>query len=216
LETALADPDACSARRAACKVCAAALARLGSGLWVGGWILRDDPATGLALVVQMGGELAESSVELLEAGHHYAVAALVRQLVEVEYLVWAFGDDEQEAARWLHATPAEVRKLFSPTRMRKKAGGRFRDAEYWRHCDTGGHPNPAARHLLPDHSPTLSSNEWLWGDLAQHLDRLWRLLIEALDRHRWREAIAAEELSQVQATLARWHERDPLADWLPL
>lgn len=212
INVAMADPAAGDARRAACTVCADALAGLGHSLWLGGWVTRDDAAVGLAVVVQIGGELAVSAVELLAAGHHYAAAALVRQLVEVEYLVWAFGDGAEDPADWLHATPAGIRELFAPARMRKKAGGRFRASEYWSHCDHGGHPNPAARHLLPDHSSPLGGNEWMWADLGQHLDRLWSLLGGALDRHGWPAPVE----DGVRAILARWHEHDPLADRLPI
>lgn len=40
---------------------------------------------------------------MLEAENWYAAAALSRQLVEVEYLVWLFGTDPTEAEAWLSA-----------------------------------------------------------------------------------------------------------------
>jgi phage/plasmid primase-like uncharacterized protein len=45
---------------------------------------------GVATVAQISGELGAGAVALLEAGNNYAAAALIRQLVEVEYLASAF------------------------------------------------------------------------------------------------------------------------------
>ena len=42
--------------------------------------------------------IAQGCIDLLDAEHHYAAAALVRQIVETEYLGWAFSEDAQTAA----------------------------------------------------------------------------------------------------------------------
>lgn len=42
----------------------------------------------------------------------------------------------------------------------------FRDQEYWRHCEIGGHPRPKAHFLLPENLPRrgdpFSSSEGAW------------------------------------------------------
>jgi hypothetical protein len=206
---ALNDPVARSARRSACHEISGALVSLGRFLWVGGWFFGDT-GNGLGVLTQIGGELAISCVELLEASHYYATAALIRQLVEVEYLAWVFAEDEQAAARWLYSTPAQIRTIFSPANLRKRAAGRFRNSEYWAHCDLGGHANPKAAFLLPDHT-TILPPEAAWVDLGQHLERLWGLTVAALDRNQWRDAVAIVDIDRLQAALSGWHECDPLA-----
>jgi hypothetical protein len=55
---------------------------------------------GLACVVQVAGELGAAGTDLLERDKCYAALALLRQLVECEYLCWAFSEDHEEARRW--------------------------------------------------------------------------------------------------------------------
>lgn len=47
----------------------------------------------VGLVGQTGGELAPGAIKLLHAENLYASAALIRQVVEVEYLASIFADD---------------------------------------------------------------------------------------------------------------------------
>lgn len=47
----------------------------------------------VGLVGQTGGELALGAIKLLHAENLYASAALIRQVVEVEYLASIFADD---------------------------------------------------------------------------------------------------------------------------
>lgn len=145
------------------------------------WAYGDDRVVGLAVVAEIGGDLASSAVKLLEKGHRYAAMTLLRQMVEVEYLLWLFAHTEEAARDWLNANDEDLWKLFRPGELRKKSDGRFRVQEYQTHCALGGHPSPRARMILPNHSSAISI-DWLWVDLAQHLDRSWPLLLEAADR----------------------------------
>lgn len=168
----------------------------------------------------MGGSLAEGSIAMLEANNRYAAAALSRQLVEVEYLIWLFGVNPNEAEAWLTATQEDLRHVYNPSTMRKRSKGQFRDQEYWSHCEIGGHPNPKAAFLLPDHilpddEPPLPTPEWMWVDLGQHLERLWTFADVAtqslaLDAVR----IVENAKSEVERVLRGWHEQDACADRL--
>ena len=62
---------------------------------------------GLGCVAQVAGELGSAAVELLRAEKRYPAWALLRQIVECEYLCWAFNEDELEAAHWLTSTRKE-------------------------------------------------------------------------------------------------------------
>jgi hypothetical protein len=168
----------------ACRRHASALDRAASLLFFAGYTIGpdrvtkrtqhgfgDDRVVALGYVVEIGADLALSSVKLLEGDHRYSSNALLRQLIEVEYLVAAFGDSPEDARVWLDATDDQIRVQFSPGRLRQRAQGRFRYEEYQSHCALGGHPNPKARTLLPRHSAAVEL-ELLWTDLDHHLSRL--------------------------------------------
>ncbi len=55
---------------------------------------------GVSAVVEMAGELAAGAVAMLDDDHRYAAAALIRQLIECEYLLHAFVEDLGTAASW--------------------------------------------------------------------------------------------------------------------
>src|SRR5258707_516662 len=44
----------------------------------------------VSLLLRIASQLTGASADLFADGRHYAAAALLRQLVEVEYLAWAF------------------------------------------------------------------------------------------------------------------------------
>ncbi len=110
-----------------------------------------------------------------------------------------------------------IRHIYNPSAMRKRSGGRFRDQEYWSHCEIGGHPNPKAAFLLPDHvlpgdAPPLPTPEWMWVDLGQHLERLWRfadIAQQALELGSVR--VVENAKSEAESALQCWHEQDACA-----
>ena len=173
-----------------CRQTAEAMATLGKLLWAVGYTFgpdrvegnspfgywRDD-TVGLAIVAQVGGQLGIGAADLFEAGNTYGAAALVRQLVEVEYLAAAFAEGDDVAAEWLRAEGRDRRRFWSPQAMRNRAGGRFLNADYWDHCARGGHPSPEASALLPEHSGLPVGI--LWADLAGHLWGTWESLVKA-------------------------------------
>lgn len=186
------DETATASRIAVCDVIAQALFHLGRTLWVAGYItgpdrksgaspfgFGDDSAVGVATVIQIGGELAQGSTQLLKEGNLYAGAALIRQIVEVEYLAFAFAAQHEKAALWIHADRDERLKFWSPKRLRK-GSSRFLDSDYWHHCDLGGHPTMEGMVLLPEHVRINSA--LLWVDLAGHLSSIWRHVTQAAER----------------------------------
>lgn len=107
---------------------------------------------GVATIVCMASELAEAAVSMAEKNRYYAVGAVIRQLIECEYLLTLFNEDLDQARRWLESTPDEVRDSFTPAKMRKLTGA-FSNEEYWDHCSTGGHPALKGARLLEARSP---------------------------------------------------------------
>lgn len=172
LNAALANHEAHDARVAACEAISIALAAAGTYLYLSGVFREDAKTKGLTLVVEMAGELATGCGELYKAELWYAGSAMLRQLVETQYLLALFSADPTSAETWQNATPEELRKWWTPAAMRAKSQGRFQDQEYWQHCELGGHPVPAGARLLRNRDSRLD-RRYLWLDLAHHLQRIW-------------------------------------------
>lgn len=215
------DPTAVAARAAVCDSISTALAYLGKLFWVTGYIagtdrksgtspfkFGSDAAVGIATIMQIGGELGSGAIQLLQTGNRYAASALIRQLVEVEYLVHAFDSESNAATEWLRANREERLRFWSPAKLRKKSSAAFLPSDYWQHCERGGHPTREAMALLPEHAG-LEAN-YLWVDLAGHLASIW-LRVEALSERLMNGPIPPHwELPDVTASLSSWRSSDGL------
>lgn len=182
----LVNPDAARLRQSTCALLAECLADIGAVLWAFG--LAEQPRRAIAAAMQMGGEIARGAVLLLSDSNRYSAAALIRQLVEIEYLLCLFAQDIDEPARWASSDLATVKKEFQPARMRERCGQRFRAEEYASHCQLGGHPRFAGRHVLPEHfrlGPLSDAAIFAagWVDLAQHLVQVWHWVEEILVKY---------------------------------
>lgn len=194
MRSALEDQASQAARVACCSALSKALTEAGRVLWVGGYMtgpdrvadrspfaFGSDATVGIATVAQVGAELLGGVVTLLPMGNRYGALALLRQLVEVEYLAWAFAENEPEAARWLRSSREERRRTWQPRHLRDRSGGRFRAVDYWRHCELGGHPTPEARLALPGHTDRLPAT-YCWYEAAAHGTSTWGYLIAAAEK----------------------------------
>src|SRR5262249_36645826 len=136
-------------------------------------------------------------------------AALTRQLVEVEYLAWAFAEDPEEAERWMRSSKEERQEMWQPRHIRERAEGRFRAIDYGLHCGKGGHPSPEGIYLLPDHyAPDASEALW-YSDLMIHGNSVWDYALKAaegLDYEALNSLDEARELAEVED---RWRRDDP-------
>ena len=214
-------------RRALCEALTLAFKKAGEALWIGGSIIGpdrvagtspfgcfgSDATVGLATVVQIAGELSAGVIALLDQGNRYSATALLRQLVEVEYLTWAFAEDEDEAMNWLRSTKEERLRFWQPRHIRNRANGRFRGIDYALHCEKGGHPSPEGNRLLPGHGNEPDFFEW--NDLAFHGQSAWDYMLNAADKldygERIRELPVAQDLVAAQK---RRRDRDPLVPLL--
>jgi len=212
------DEVATTSRIAVCDTIGQALFRLGQVLWVTGYITGpdrksgtspfgygDDSAVGIGTVTQIGGELAQGAVQLLKEGNLYAGAALIRQIVEVEYLAYAFAAQNEKAAIWLRADRAEHIKFWSPAQLRKSSS-KFLASDYWNHCDMGGHPTTRGMTLLPEHVTINSA--LLWVDLAGHLSSIWKQITQSAERLLNGPIPADWKLPDVAAAKDKWLRSD--------
>lgn len=209
---ALTDATIHNRRREFSRICASCLQAAGDVLWAFG--LAEEPQRrAVGVVLQISGRLAHGAIDMLKSENWYAAGALVRQLIETEYLLFRFSADRAEAERWLAATPAEIRNVFSPGAMRKRSGQHFRVEEYAVHCELGGHPNPRAGFLLPEHALVpdhlpFGSVNWLWVDLGQHLARIGFLMGELVQSSFSDVGIAHQSVREVQAAIDQWKSYD--------
>lgn len=170
----------------------------------------DDAQVAVGVLAQIAAELLEASASLLSGCNHYAGAALLRQVVEVEYLTWAFANGKREASNWLNSTHAERMEFFSPTRLRQISDGRFSASDYRHHCEQGGHPVPKAIPLLSNSDITTA--QMLLVDLLLHSWRSVDSLIEWARGRPVHESIPVG-LRSIQERFSRWGSEDPLYRW---
>jgi hypothetical protein len=210
-------------RERLCRELADTFRYTGNALWMSGYLFGpdrpagvspfgfgNDATVGLALVMQIGGELLAGAVMLLEAGNDYAAAALTRQIVEVEYLTWAFAEDEQEARSWMRASAQTRRRFWQPRHLRDRSAGRFREVDYAGHCERGGHPTPEASLLLPNHSAPHHPG-FAWIDLATHGTSTWDYALAAADKLKDSNMLrSTSQAHALAAAILRWHEADRL------
>jgi hypothetical protein len=189
-------------------------------------IAGDRAGTGFATATEMAGALGDGARVLFASEHWYAGAGLVRQLIECHYLINLMARDRDEAERWVSADHDEIVSTFMPRHMRDRGGSQFRASEYRVHSDWGSHPNPAGRGLLPHHRDLRPVPlRFLWVDLAQHLSEVWTAFESGLGmfdpRRDPEDPLYSPERSpdggdEVAAVIARWRERDPVADRRPI
>jgi hypothetical protein len=167
---------------------------------------------GLSCIIQIASELGIACVKLLGIGQFYASFALIRQIVECEYLCRAFAQDQDEARKWLNSSRTDRLRFWSPKHMRDRSEGEFRDKDYAVHCEIGGHPTPRAFMLLRP-TRTMSANA-IWGELAVHLANVWshttraipKMILPLLDRKPGPQGTAAEVTTNVN----EWFSSDPM------
>lgn len=85
------------------------------------WGHGTDETVGVSMILRIASQLVSASVDLFTDGRTYSAAALTRQLVEVEYLAWAFEMRDEDAARWLRSDRAEREEFFKPSKLRQAA-----------------------------------------------------------------------------------------------
>lgn len=170
----------------------------------------DDALVGVAVLVQIAAELLDTSAELLCGTRHYAGAALLRQVVEVEYLTWAFANDQRDAAAWLNSTHEERMTLFSPRRLRGVSDGRFRFEDYQHHCEQGGHPVARAIPLLAATDPSVA--QMLMLDLLLHCWRVTDNVVSWAKRTR-ADVEPAVDMLAAQQVFTAWGRDDALFEW---
>lgn len=117
--------------------------------------------------------VGSSIYDMARQNHTYSALALLRQVVEFEYLLWAFHQYPGSINEWALSSRENREQVWSPSAIRSRAGTEFRRADYTAHCEIGGHPTPdGIVRAYPDtpYAP-------IHADLASHLHSIWTMLV---------------------------------------
>ena len=82
-----------------------------------------DEAITVSILLQISSQLVSASADLFSDGRNYAAAALLRQMVEVEYLAWAVDVRDQDGKRWLHSDKKQRMTFFLSSQTEKGSQG---------------------------------------------------------------------------------------------
>ncbi|MBB3998385.1 hypothetical protein [Aureimonas pseudogalii] len=171
----------------------------------------DDATVAVSMLLRIGSELVSASSDLIADGRAYAGSALIRQLVEIEYLAWAFETKSEEAARWLRSTHGERMTFFTPAKLRKAADGRFRGVDYGYHCELGGHPVPQSWQLLGDDG---GLGQLMLSDCLGHTGRIWDHVVRWAHGHPLGQGVSSRS-TEMLTRFGDWKRIDPLTELPP-
>lgn len=170
-----------------------------------------DETVAMSLLLRVGAQLTESAASLFKSGHDYAASALVRQVVEIEYLAWAFETRDEDAERWLRSDRETRESFFSPRKLRQASSGKFRGKDYGYHCELGGHPVPGSALLLgEDRAP----GQVIFADLLGHTGRIWDHVVRWSSENAHAHFVLAHA-PEMSRRYQEWKLADPLTNLPP-
>ena len=224
INAAAVDPVLVEQRLELARFAAETLSSSGSELHVFGHIIGPDRKAGLSpfahgsdeavavsTLLRIAAQLASASAGLFRDGRSFAAAALLRQLVEIEYLAWAIEANNGEGERWLRSDRKQREQFFTPAKLRKAAAGKFRSQDYGYHCEFGGHPVPASG-LLLEGGPEVA--QLLLSDLLGHVGRIWDHFV-GWARGKSHGSPLLGRTESMSSRFVAWKLADPLAGLPP-
>jgi len=218
------DPSLAGIRHALAKFTASTFTDVGQSLFVVGHIFGSDRAAGvsanghgsdelvaISLLLRIAGELTSAANDLFSDGRQYAAAALLRQVVEIEYLAWAFQTRDKDAERWLRSSREDRESYFRPAKLRQASHGKFRSKDYGHHCELGGHPVPGST-LLFDNP---GCGQLMLSDLLGHTGRIWDHLVGWGRENSSATSIFIRHCEEMSQRYAEWKSADSLTTLPP-
>jgi hypothetical protein len=166
-----------------------------------------DEAVAVSVLLRIASQLVSATADLFLDGRGYAAAALVRQIVEVEYLAWAIETRDRDGERWLRSDRRQRESFFTPRKLRGAAQGKFRSKDYGYHCELGGHPVPEATVLLDD---DVVMPQLVLADLLGHTGRIWDHFVGWANHSSYGLPILSVG-PEMSKRFSLWKSLDPLA-----
>lgn len=153
-----------------------------------------DSLSAVSLVAVTFAALAGGIYQLAERDNLYPATTLLRQLVEAEFILWKFAQGEAEMLAWYRSTEDERRAHWRPSTIYRDTNNDYRQKDYARHCEMGGHPTPLGARMaagVPSFRPLAS----IFTDVLTHSRDAWQYLMESA------ALIDAEYATQVSVAL---------------
>ena len=130
------------------------------------------------------------------AGIEIPAMALLRDLIEIEYLLRYFKINIDEVPEWWHADRKTRLKKYSPSKIREKITKEYpelkkpMEEDYWGHSEIAAHPTPISLKLQKEFkndvlSPHSINPAFIWVVIAEisfHATRLSKLVVYFGDR----------------------------------
>lgn len=167
---------------------------------------------GLSRIAVTAAALGYGVVQLIEANNHYPAYALLRQLVETEFVLWKFGHDPSTIPGWLNSDRDERERTWKPSKIYRSVDNDYRQKDYSGHCELGGHPTPLGT-LLASGERSAVAEASVLGDLIGHLRDSWDHTVSTADAldSKWNQSepcIDADVRQRVADALAKWSRTD--------
>lgn len=128
--------------------------------------------------------LAAGVIALTSIGNHYPAWALLRQVVECEYLLWKFNSAPGSIVAWMRSDREERETTWKPARLYSDDTNDYRRKDYSLHCEQGGHPTPVgtlnAGHVLDAETNTVFAANG-YTHLLIHLHRVYEYAVGCAD-----------------------------------
>lgn len=159
------------------------------------------------------------------SGYPYVTADAMRDLMEIEFLLWDFSLDPKRISLWLHADDKTLRKEFAPAavRTRLKESGAWNVGSKGESLDYKAHS--AGLHVTPEQpifkhrfeEDELMRDAAFW-ELFEHLRRLFEtfvLMRTAFPSEAWARMKALDELIYARNAWARTRQMQDafIATW---
>ena len=167
---------------------------------------------GLSRIAVTAAALGYGVLQLLDANNHYPAYALLRQVVETEFVLWKFRHDPGAIPDWLNSDRDERERTWKPSKIYRSTDNDYRQKDYSGHCELGGHPTPLGT-LLASGERSAVAEASVLGDLIGHLRDSWDHVVNAADAldSKWdlsEPCIAADARQRVADALATWSQID--------
>jgi hypothetical protein len=137
-----------------------------------------DTLTALSLMTVTCAALTGGIYQLAEHGNLYPASALLRQLVEAEFIMWRFAQDVDSMAAWLNSTEEERRTAWRPSTIYRDTNNEYRQKDYAGHCELCGHPTPIGTRIAAGVQSSIPLAS-LFSDEIHHSRDAWQHLMQA-------------------------------------
>ncbi|MFD4467374.1 hypothetical protein ACFWPA_03685 [Rhodococcus sp. NPDC058505] len=175
-------------------------------------IVGRDCYEGLSRIAVTAAALGYGVVQLVGVNNHYPAYALLRQLVETEFVLWKFGHDPSTIPGWLNSDRDERERTWKPSKIYRNADNDYRQKDYSGHCEMGGHPTPLGT-LIASGERSAVAEASVLGDLIGHLRDSWGHIVSTADAldSKWIQSepcVSIDARQRVADAHAKWSRID--------